>query len=400
VPWKETEPMKERMEFMLMHESKSWSMSDLCEMFAVSRKTGYKWLQRYEQVGWDGLRELSRAPLRHPNAVAEEIEAAIVALKQQRPKRGPKKVLELLQRQEPGQHWPVRSTIAAILKRHGLVRPRGRSRKSPPYEQPFAGLDRPNAVWSADLKGWFETGDGRRCDPVTMTDNFSRYLIRCQAVPTTSFESLQPVFVGAFHEYGLPNAIRTDNGPPFATTTVGGLSRLSIWWIRLGIIPERITAGKPQQNGRHERMHRTLKDEAISPPKANWRAQQVAFDAFRQEFNHERPHEALNQRLPAELYVPSARPYPPRLPEMTYPDTMQVRWVKAQGDISWKGHHVYLASTLAGELVGLQQLNDDLWDIYFGPIRLAQLDTVRQRLIHLPRTVGRRTMTQKHKGNH
>lgn len=389
MPWKETAPMKERMEFMRLHESESWSMSDLREMFEVSRKTGYKWLRRYEQVGWDGLRELSRAPLRHPNAVAEEIEAAIVALKQQRPRRGPKKVLELLRRQEPWQHWPARSTIAAILKRHGLVRPRGRSRKSPPYEQPFSGLDRPNAVWSADLKGWFETGDGRRCDPVTITDNFSRYLIRCQAVPTTSFESLQPVFVGAFHEYGLPNAIRTDNGSPFATTTVGGLSQLSIWWIRLGIMPERIMAGKPQQNGRHERMRRTLKDEAISPPKATWRRQQAAFDAFRREFNHERPHEALNQRFPGELYVPSSRLYPPRLPEMTYPDTMQVRWVKSQGDISWKGHHVYLTSTLAGELVGLQQINDDLWDIYFGPIRLAQLDTHRSRLIHLPKTTKR-----------
>ena len=389
MPWKETAPMKERMEFVLMHESDCWPMSDLCEMFGISRKTGYKWLGRYEQKGLDGLRELSRAPSRHPNAVAEEVEAAIVALKQQRPKRGPKKVLELLRRQEPWRHWPARSTIASILKRHGLVRLRGRSRKSPPYEQPFSGLDRPNAVWSADLKGWFVTGDGRRCDPVTITDNFSRYLIRCRAVPATSFAHLQPIFVGAFHEYGLPNAIRTDNGPPFATATVGGLSQLSIWWIRLGILPERITAGKPQQNGRHERMHRTLKDEAISPPKGTWRSQQAAFDAFQREFNYERPHEALNQSFPGELYAPSSRSYPPRLPEMTYPDQMQVRWVKAQGDISWKGHHIYLTSILAGELVGLQQRNDDLWDIYFGPIRLAQLDTRHNRLIHLPRKTKR-----------
>jgi len=378
--------MEERMEFMLLHESKSWSMSDLCEMFGVSRKTGYKWLRRYEQAGLDGLRELSRAPWRHPNAVAEEIERAIVALKQERPKRGPKKLLELLRRQRPEQCWPVQSTIAAILKRHGLVRPRRRSRKSPPYEQPFAGLDHANAVWSADLKGWFLTGDGRRCDPLTITDNYSRYLIRCQAVRATSFEGIQPVLVGAFHEYGLPEAIRTDNGPPFASTTVGGLSRLSVWWLRLGILPERIKAGEPQQNGRHERMHRTLKDEAISPPKANWRQQQAAFDSFQQEFSHQRPHEALNQRFPDELYVPSPRPYPPTLPDMTYPDNMQVRWVKAQGDISWKGHHVYLTETLAGELVGLSQINENLWDIYFGPIRLAQLDTTRKRLIHLPRT--------------
>lgn len=385
MPWKETGPMRERIEFILMYESGSWSMSDLCEVYGVSRKTGYKWLRRYEAKGLDGLREMSRAPLRHPNAVDEAIETAIVALKQERPKRGPKKLLELLQRREPQRSWPARSTIAAILKRHGLVRARRRSRKSPPYEQPFARLDRANAVWSADLKGWFLTGDGRRCDPLTITDNYSRYLIRCQAVRATSFEAVQPVFVGAFHEYGLPQAIRTDNGPPFASTTVGGLSRLAVWWIRLGIRPERICPGKPQQNGRHERMHRTLKEEAISPPRANRRQQQAAFDSFRREFNQERPHEAIDQHFPGELYLPSPRAYPHVLPPMTYPDDMQLRWVKAQGDISWKGHHVYLTTTLAGELVGLRQIDDYLWNIHFGPIRLAQLDTHRKRLIHCPR---------------
>jgi putative transposase len=221
---------------------------------------------------------------------------------------------------------------------------------------------------------------------LTITDNYSRYLLRCQAVRPATHEAIQPVFVGAFHEYGLPEAIRTDNGPPFATTTLGGLSQLSIWWIKLGIIPERIQPGKPQQNGRHERMHRTLKDEAMSPPKATECRQQAAFDDFCQEFNHERPHEALGQRVPATVYVPSPRPYPLRLPEMTYPDDMQVRWVKAQGDISWKDHHVYLTATLAGEFVGLRQVAEDRWDIFFGPLRLAQLDTDQQRLIHLPRT--------------
>jgi transposase InsO family protein len=206
--------MEERMKFMLMYRSESWSMTELCEVFGVSRKTGYKWLKRYEQAGMEGLRELSRAPHVHPNAVAPEIEEAIVDLKQQRTKRGPKKLLEILQRQRPEARWPVQSTIGAILKRHGLVRSRRRCRKTPPYEQPFAGYDHPNAVWSADLKGWFKTGDGQRCDPLTITDNYSRYLIRCQAVRPASFEAIQPVFVGAFHEYGLPEAIRTDNGPP------------------------------------------------------------------------------------------------------------------------------------------------------------------------------------------
>lgn len=399
MPWKETGPMEERMKFMLMYQEDGWSMTDLCEMFAVSRKTGYKWRERYEELGMEGLRALSRAPRSHPNAVAAEIEAAIVALKSKRPKRGPKKLLALLQRQQPDVPWPARSTIAAILKRHGLVRPRRRCRKTPPYELPFAGLDRPNAVWSADLKGWFKTGDGQRCDPLTITDNYSRYLLRCQVVRPATCATIQPVFIGAFHEYGLPEAIRTDNGPPFATATVGGLSQLSIWWIRLGIIPERIQPGKPQQNGRHERMHRTLKDEAISPPRSSGRRQQTAFHHFRQEFNHERPHEALGQRVPAAVYAPSPRPYPLILPEMTYPDDMQVRWVKAQGDISWKGHHVYLSATLAGELVGLRQVADDRWDIFFGPIRLAQLDTAHKHLIHLPKTRREKTCNKKRTGH-
>jgi transposase InsO family protein len=397
VPWKETGPMEERMKLMLMYQRENWSMTELCEIFGVSRKTGYKWLKRYEEFAMEGLRELSRAPHEHPNAVASDIEAAIVDLKQQRTRRGPKKLLEILRRQGPEVRWPAPSTIGAILKRHGLVRSRRCCRKTPPYEQPFAGYHHPNAVWSADLKGWFRTGDGQRCDPLTVTDNYSRYLIRCQAVRPASFETIQSVFVGAFHEYGLPEAIRTDNGSPFASTTVGGLSRLSIWWTKLGIIPERIAKGKPQQNGRHERMHRTLKDEAISPPQSTWRLQQAAFDRFRQEFNHQRPHESLNQCFPAEVYSPSPRPYPLVLPEMVYPDDMQVRRVRTQGDITWKAHHVYLAQVLAGELVGLRQIAQDLWDIYFGPLRLAQLDTARKRLIHLPRTKKNKTLKKTQK---
>jgi transposase InsO family protein len=397
VPWKETGPMEERMRFILMYQSKSWLMTELCEIFGVSRKTGYKWLNRYEQAGLEGLRELSRVPHERPNAVASEIEAAIVELKQQRPNWGPKKLLQILQRQRPEVRWPVRSTIGAILKRHGLVRLRRRCRKTPPYEQPFAGYDHPNAVWSADLKGWFVTGDKKRCDPLTITDNYSRFLIRCQVVQPASFETIQPVFVGAFHEYGLPQAIRTDNGPPFASTTVGGLSRLSVWWIKLGIIPERITKGKPQQNGRHERMHRTLKEEAVSPPQSTWRLQQAAFDRFRQEFNHQRPHESLGQRFPTEVYNPSPRPYPLVIPEMIYPDDMQVRLVRARGDITWKTRHIYLTQILAGELVGLRQVAQDLWDIYFGPIRLAQLDNARKRLIHLPRTKRDKSLKRKQK---
>ncbi len=386
MPWKETGPMEERMKFISMYLTEEWSLAELCREFGVSRKTGYKWIARYDGEGLDGLKDQSRAPHNHPNAVAPEIETLIVRLRKDHPRWGPKKLLPILLQDWPELKWPARSTVEEILKRHGLVRRRRRSRKTPPYEQPFAGLDQPNAVWSADLKGWFVTGDGERCDPLTITDNYSRYLLCCQLVRPATHETIQPVFEAVFREYGLPAAIRTDNGSPFATTTVGGLSRLSIWWLRLGILPERIEPGKPQQNGRHERMHRTLKDETASPPKSTWRRQQAAFDRFCQEFNHLRPHEAHGQQTPTSHYQSSVRRFPLLAPEMTYPYDMQTRRVKGQGDISWKSRHVYLSKTLAGETVGLRQIADDRWDIYFGHIRLAQLDSKHRQLIHLKRT--------------
>jgi len=397
VPWRKTEPMEERMKFMAMYLAEEWSVAELCREFGISRKTGYKWIDRYDAEGLEGLKGRSRLARRHPNAVAVEIEEAIVQVRQAHPRWGPKKLLPLLYRQSPRVKWPAVSTVSDILTRHGLIIPHRRRRKTPPYEQPFAGYDRPNAVWSIDLKGWFVTGDGQRCDPLTITDNYSRFLLRCQVVRPATYETIQPVCEAAFREYGLPEAIRTDNGPPFATTTVGGLSRLSVGWIKLGILPERIAPGKPQQNGRHERMHRTLKEETASPPHATWRRQQAAFDHFRDEYNHLRPHEALDQQTPASHYQPSGRPHPLLVPEMIYPDEMPVRWVKAQGDISWKGHHIYLSETLAGELIGLRQVADDNWDIYFGPIHLAQLDTCHYRLIHVKPHPARRKQHQNKK---
>jgi hypothetical protein len=224
-----------------------------------------------------------------------------------------------------------------------------------------------------------------------MNDNYSRYLIRCQAVAPADYRMIRPIFEAAFREYGLPTAIRTDNGSPFATTTVGSLSRLSIWWLKLGIIPERIAPGSPSQNGRLERFHRTLKAETVTPPQPNVRLQQRAFDRFRHEYNTQRPHEAIGYQTPASVYQPSPRPYPLREPAMQYPDEMDLRWVKGQGDISWRNRHVYISETLAGELVGLKQVTDDRWDVYFGPIRLAQLDERTRRLVHLPRNKNKST---------
>lgn len=383
MPWKETEPMDERVKFIGMYLEGIYSVAALCREFGISRKTGYKWIERYNASRAEGLLEQSRAPHCQARATPSWMESAIVQLRCKQPRLGPKKLRRLLELESPDVQWPAVSTIGAILKRNGLVARRRRSRKISPYEQPLAGCNESNAVWSADLKGWFVTKDRQRCDPLTISDNYSRYVLRCQLVQTVSHEAIKPVFVAAFQEYGLPAAIRTDNGIPFATTTVGGLSRLSIWWIRLGILPERIEPGKPQQNPRHERMHRTLKDYTAKPPKSNKKKQQEAFDHFCEEYNERRPHEGLGQRFPAELYRPSEKSYPLVLPEMSYPSEMKVRYVKKQGDISWKNHHIYLSETLAGELVGLRQIKEDRWDIFFGNIRLAQLDTVNNRLFHL-----------------
>ena len=386
MPWKETCPMEERIKFVLNYFEGELSMSVLCREFGISRKTGYKILRRYTEGGFEGLKDLSRAPRHHPNAVSKPVEQAVLSARRLHRTWGPKKLRVWLGRQESGIRWPSISTIGEILSRHGLTVPRRRSRKTAVYSEPFVGCDYPNAVWSADFKGWFTTGNGTRCDPLTISDNYSRYLLRCQAVPRTDHGGIQPVFEAAFREYGLPVAIRTDNGPPFATTTVGGLSKLSIWWLKLGIVPERIVPGHPGQNGRHERMHRTLKKETATPPRYTWRAQQRAFDRFCLEYNQERPHEAIDQQVPAELYSQSNRSYPLILPEMTYPDDMEVRKVKQHGDISWKGHHIYLSGTLARESVGLKQITEQHWDIYFGPIRLAQMDTYNQRMIPLPKS--------------
>lgn len=384
--WKETCPMKERIKFVLTYLENELSMAALCREFHISRKTGYKMVRRYIESDFEGLKDRSRAPHNHPNAVSERVETAVVAARRDHPTWGPKKLRAWLERHAPSVVWPSPSTIGQILHRHGLTVPRRRSRKTAVYSAPFIGCDHPNAVWSADFKGWFATGDGLRCDPLTISDNYSRYLLRCQAVPKTDCAAIQPIFEAAFREYGLPVAIRTDNGSPFATTTVGGLSKLSIWWLKLGILPERIEPGKPAQNGRHERMHRTLKRETASPPKRTGRAQQQAFDSFRHEYNQERPHEAIALSTPGSLYQSSTRRYPLILPEMAYPDDMLVRSVKSQGDISWKGRHIYLSETLAGERVGLKQITDRLFDIYFATVRLAQLDIYEQKLKHLPRT--------------
>jgi putative transposase len=379
MPWKETCAMEERMKFVLEVLEGFESKAALCRIYGISRPTGDKWLGRYAATGVDGLRDVSRAPVRHPNTVTEEAEAAVLTLRAAHMHWGPKKLLALLERKAPDRPWPSASTIGEILKRHGLTMPQKRRRRAPPQTAPFAACDGPNALWCADFKGYFETGDGLRCYPLTVTDACSRYVLRCQAADLRH-DTVRPLFEATFREYGLPAAIRTDNGGPFASRGLCGLSRLSVWWMRLGIVPERIDPGEPQQNGRHERMHRTLKQETTHPPGANRRAQQRLFDRFRHEFNEDRPHEALGQATPASMYVPSRRPYPARLQPVEYPGEMTVRAVQKSGEFYWKNKPVFLGEAFGHERIGLERLDELYWTVHFTTMALGVFD-VRRGLV-------------------
>lgn len=299
MPWKETSPMDQRTRFVADHLRNALSITELCELYSVSRKTGYKWIDRYLKYGPAGLEERSRRPRCSPNQTSEEIVRALLEARRRHPQWGGKKLLALLHKRHPRWSLPGRSTACDILKRHGMVPLRRQRRRLGHPGKPTSLILAPNDVWSADYKGQFRTGDGQYCYPLTVADGFSRYLLGCQALGSTAVAEAKPIFTRLFKEYGLPTRIRTDNGVPFATPTLGRLSRLSAWWVRLGILPEFIEPGHPAQNGRHERMHRTLKAETTRPAAGSLAAQQRRFNSFREEFNHERPHEALDQRPPA-----------------------------------------------------------------------------------------------------
>ena len=373
MPWKMTFPEDQRVQFIVEAIYGESSIADLCRSFGVSRKTGYKWLARYDQDGPTGLLDRSRAPRHHPNALASGVAARLVNARQQHPTWGARKLLAWLKAREPELALPAVSTVSALLKRLNLVRPRRFRHRVPPMTAPFGACGAPNDVWCVDFKGYFRVGDGSRCDPLTISDAFSRYVLRCEIVTGTGADDVRPTFEAAFHEYGLPNAIRSDNGSPFASKGAGGLTTLSIWWVRLGITPERIEPGKPEQNGRHERMHLTLKEETARPPRHTLRAQQLAFDRFRRVFNEERPHEALGQQPPATRYEPSLRRMPAHLPEMTYPDHLEVRHVHNQGHIKWQGRRIHIGQALRGETVGLEEIAEATWLVRFGPIELGRL---------------------------
>jgi putative transposase len=377
--WRETGIMDERLKFVEQCLREDETMSALCERFGISRKTGYKWLGRYRELGALGLHDLPRAPLHHGRATAPDIVARIVALKEAHPSWGPKKLISRLERHAPGIDWPARSTAGEILKRHGLVgrhRARWRAMGNGPWPEP----DRPNAVWTGDHKGWFRTKDGKRCEPLTLMDGSSRYLLALAATSSTSDAQAWPVYERAFKENGLPDRHRSDNGPPFASAGVTGLTPLSVRFIKLGIELERIQPGKPQQNGRHERFHLTLLPLAKAP-QADHEAQAQAFDAFRREYNEERPHEALGMDTPSEHYCPSLRPMPTKMPEPDYQAEAAVRRVRSSGEIKWNGELIYVSSALIGEAVAAYETEEGEWALRFYTHPLGIIDSKHGRLV-------------------
>jgi putative transposase len=383
MPWKASSVMDERMRFVLEQAGGLQTMTELCEIYDIARETGYYWLRRYRQGGREALRDRDRAPRQHPNQTAAKIEEAVLELRRAHMSWGPRKLKRVLEREQPQRRWPATSTIGAMVAREGLVVARKKRRRAPPYTEPFAAADAPNRVWCADFKGWFQTADGERIDPLTISDACSRYLLRCQAVEKMDYARVRAIFESAFRECGLPGAIRTDNGAPFASRAIAGLSRLAVWWMKLGIVPERIAAGHPEQNGRPERMHRTLKQETASPAAANRRAQQRGFDRFRREYNEERPHEALGLETPGAVYTTSARAYPARVPEPEYGSAMQVRRVRDRGDFSWKHQHVFLSETLIGEPIGLLPVDERFYTVYFAAFPIARFDSHRRMTLPL-----------------
>jgi transposase InsO family protein len=373
--------MDQRTKFIADYLQRAIDTAELCERYGIARKTGYKWIERYLHYGPAGLEERSRRPHESPKQTGSEIVTALLEVRRRHPSWGAKKLLRIVHQRHPRWCLPGRSTVCDILSRHGMVVRRRNRRRIGHPGKPSSLILAPNDLWSADFKGQFKTGNGRYCYPLTVADGFSRYLLGCQGLNCTAVAEAKPVFTRLFKEYGLPQRIRTDNGVPFATNTLARLSSLSAWWVRLGILPELIEPGKPQQNGRHERMHRTLKAETTRPPASGLRAQQRRFDRFREEFNTERPHEALDQRTPAACYRPSPRPMPSKLAPLEYPDRFEVRYVSANGGIRWKKHRwVNVSSVCIGEYVGLEEIDDGFWDVYFGPLRLGRLDERRMRI--------------------
>ena len=389
MPWREMLPMEQRLEFVREFETEWFAMTELAIQYGISRKTGYKWLERYAAGGVLGLQDRSRRPQTSPHATDPELLTRLIRLRQRHPRWGPKKLLAVAARQAPNTDWPCPSTVSAHLKARGLIT--ARRRRRPPGVVPSLRppITRANEVWTTDYKGEFLTGDGRYCYPLTLRDGFSRFVLRCDALLAHTLAVTRPRFERAFAEYGLPERIRSDNGPPFGGPGLGRLSALAVWWIRLGIVPERIVPGHPEQNGSHEQFHAVLKADTARPPAATARAQQRRFRRFCAEYNHERPHEALEQTVPATHYQSSPRPLPRRLPPLEYPGHAEIRRVDQNGYVSWR-QPLFVSAALADEAVAFEEVDDGIWTVTFASVVLGRFDERHHRIHPIaPMTGGR-----------
>jgi putative transposase len=376
MPWCESSPMEQRLQLVQEYRGGLFTMTELAEQYGISRKTAYKWVARYAEAdeALEALADHSRRPRARPQATAPVVVAALIALRKRHPRWGARKLVALGRVRHPTLVWPARSTVCDLLTRAGLVQVRPRRAAAVGHaSSPLVAMEAANQTWTTDFKGEFRTGDGRYCYPLTLRDGFSRFVLRCDGLSARTVADTQRRFLRAFAEYGLPDRIRSDNGTPFAATGLARLSRLAVWWMRLGIVPERIAPGRPEQNGSHEQFHSVLKAETARPPAATLAAQQRRFDRFCTEYNHVRPHEALGDQPPATRYTASTRALPTTLPPLEYPGHMEVRRVSGAGHIAWRGP-VFLTETLARHDVGLEEVDDGLWTIYFGSVALARFD--------------------------
>jgi transposase InsO family protein len=365
--------MDQKTQFISEYHRGTVSFAELCRRYQISRRVGYKWRRRFEAAGPAGLEDRSRRPLSSPTQTPDAIRVAILDARRLHPTWGAKKLLKILSKADPDTVWPSRRTTNELLAREGLQRRRVRPRKPGHPGKPTTVASAPNQLWCVDFKGEFKTLDGRYCYPLTVTDAFSRFLLCCRALFSTESKPTKALFFRLFRRHGLPERIKSDNGTPFASTALGRLSPLSVSWIQLGISPELIQPGKPYQNGQHERMHRVLKAETTRPPAADLAAQQRRFDRFRREYNEERPHEALDLETPSTRWAPSTRPMPKILEPVRYPAHYETRLVSTNGGIRWNSKWVAVSTTCAGHHVGLEAVDHEIWDVYFGPIKLGRL---------------------------
>jgi putative transposase len=390
MPWCQTDAVRERMRFVALHQERMYSMAMLCERFGVSRQTGSATIARYNAQGIDGLKDGSHAPLNCPHRISEEMRTLLLSARSAHPTWGPKKIRAWLAPRHPDVLLPAASTVGDLYSREGVVQPRQRQRKWSQPGRAKVAVEAPNDLWTIDFKGEFRTRDGQLCYPLTIADAHTRFLLAIDGLNSTGHAGARAVMERVFREYGMPAAIRSDNGPPFVTKAIAGLSRLNVWWMQLGIRHDRIAPRRPDQNGSHERMHRTLKAETVWPPSDDAGMQQERFDAFRGEFDFERPHEALGMKTPGSLYLRSPREVPHRLLDPEYPGHCVVRPVRANGMLYFKDREIFLSELLIGHRIALEEIADGVWSVYFYDLLLARLDERTGKLSDKPKGLDKK----------